>query len=145
MGLFKKLTDPGQSGGDNDSDKDPQNLGEARLDQVRSLRADHRSIVQTDGADGRIVDSTALIMGGVAATGRIDSIRRAVKEINLQDTFDVQLTVYPEDGPAFTAHIVQPVAEENVGAAIEGQKLKLKYNPEDHALVWIDWAGSAAL
>src|SRR6476619_3909103 len=107
MGLFKKLTDPGGSGGD--GDEDPQNLGQARVDQVRDLMADHRAIVQTDGADGRIVDSTPLIMGGIAATGRIDSIRRAVKEINLQDTFDVQLTVFPEEGPEFTAHIVQPV------------------------------------
>jgi hypothetical protein len=145
MGLFKKLGDPGQGGGGGDGDEDPQNLGAVRVDQVRSLMADHRAIMQTDGADGRIVDSTALIMGGAAATGRIDVIRRAVKEINLQDTFDVQLTVFPEDGPEFAAHIVQPVAEEHVGVAVPGRKLKVKYDPDDHALVWIDWAGSAAL
>jgi hypothetical protein len=116
-----------------------------RVDQVRSLMADHRAIMQTDGADGSIVDPTALIMRGTGATGRIDSIRRAVKEINLQDTFDLQLTVFPEDGPEFTAHIVQPVAEEYVAAAVAGQRLKLKYDPEDQALVWIDWASSAAL
>ncbi|MBJ7353564.1 MAG: hypothetical protein JHC98_01955 [Thermoleophilaceae bacterium] len=145
MGLFKKLTDPGPSGGDNDADKDPQKLGAARVDQVRSLMADHRAVVQTDGADGRIVDSTALIMGGVTAAARIDAIRRAVKQINLQDTFDVQLTVFPEDGPEFTAHIVQPVVEEHVGVAVAGQKLKVKFDPEDHELVWIDWAGSAVL
>jgi hypothetical protein len=145
MGLFKKLTDPGPSGGDADGINDPQNLGQAPVDQVRSLMADHRAIVQTDGSDGRIVDPTALIMGGHAAQGRIDSIRRAVKEINLQDTFDVQLTVFPADGPEFTAHIVQPVAEEFIGVAVAGQKLKLKYGADDHELVWIDWAGSAAL
>ncbi|MFY9264628.1 MAG: hypothetical protein WAO61_04285 [Solirubrobacterales bacterium] len=145
MGLFKKLGNPGPAGGAGDTDLDPQNLGEARLDQVRDLMADHRAIVQTDGADGRIVDSTSLIMGGIAASGRIDSIRRAVKEINLQDTFDVKLTVFPEDAPEFTAHIVQPVVEEHVGVAVAGQKLKVKYDPDDHALVWIDWSGSAAL
>jgi hypothetical protein len=145
MGLFKKLGDAAPPGGDNDVDLDPQNLGKASGEQVRDLMAQHRAIVHTDGADGRIVDSTPLIMGGVPATGRIDAIRRAVKEINLQDTFDVQLTVIPDDGPAFTAHIVQPVVEEHVGVAIAGQKLKVKYNPDDHALVWIDWAGSAAL
>ena len=145
MGLFKKLSDPGPSGGDGDRDDDPQNLGKASGEQVRSLMAEHRAIVQTDGTDGRIVDPTALIMGGIAASGRIDSIKRAVKEINLQDTFDVHVTVFPDDGPEFTAHIVQPVAEEYVGAAVAGQKLKLKYNPDDHALVWIDWVGSAAL
>lgn len=145
MGLFKKLTDPGPSGGDNDTDLDPQNLGQARVDQVKSLMADHRAVVQQDGADGRIVDSTPLIMGGMAAAGRIDSIRRAVKEINLQDTFDVHLTIFPDEGPEFTAHIVQPVTEDLVDVAIAGQKLKVKYDPDDHALVWIDWAGSAAL
>lgn len=145
MGLFKKLGDPGPAGGAGDTDLDPQNLGKAKLDQVRELMDDHRAIVQTDGADGRIVDSTSLIMGGIAASGRIDSIRRAVKEINLQDTFDVKLTVFPEDGPEFSAHIVQPVVEEHVGVAVAGQKLKVKYDPNDHALVWIDWSGSAAL
>ena len=145
MGLFKKLGDPGPTGGGGDGDEDPQNLGQAPVDQVRALMADHRAIVQTDGTDGRIVDSTALIMGGAAAGGRIDSIKRALKEINLQDTFDVRLTVFPEDGPEFTAHIVQPVAEEYVAAATPGQALKVKYDPDDHALVWIDWAGSAAL
>jgi hypothetical protein len=145
MGLFKKLGDPGPTGGGGEGDEDPQNLGKARVDQVRDLMADHRAIVQTDGADGRIVDSTPLIMGGIAATGRIDSVRRAVKEINLQDTFDVQLTVFPEDGPEFTAHIVQPVVEDHVGVAVPGHQLKVKYNPDDHELVWIDWAGSAAL
>ena len=145
MGLFKKLTDPGPSGGDNDTDLDPQNLGKARVDQVRDLMADHRAIVQTDGADGRIVDSTSLIMGGIAASGRIDSIRRAVKEINLQDTFDVRLTVIPDEGEPFAAHVIQPVAEQYVEAAVEGQALKVKFSAEDHSLVWIDWAGSAKL
>lgn len=145
MGLFKKLTDPGPSGGGNDADLDPQSLGKARVDQVKSLIADHRSTSQTVVGEGLIVDSTPLIMGGVAADGRIDSIRRAVKEINLQDTFDVQLTVFPEDGPEFTAHVVQPVVEELVGVAIAGHQVKVKFSAEDHALVWIDWAASAAL
>lgn len=145
MGLFKKLTDPGNAGGDADGELDPQNLGKARVDQVRQLMADHRAITETDGTDGRIVDPTPLIMGGIAATGRIDSIRPAAKEINLQASFDVHLTVFPEDGPEFTAHIVQPVAEEYVGAAVAGQSLKLKYSADDNELVWIDWAGSLAL
>lgn len=145
MGLFKKLTDPGPSGGDNDADKDPQNLGQVPLEQVRALMADHRAVIQTDGADGRIVDSTKLIMGGISAAGRIDAIKRAVKEINLQPTFDVRLTVFPEDGPEFIAHIVQPVAEEYIDAATPGQSLKVKFDPDDHELVWIDWAGSAGL
>jgi hypothetical protein len=29
--------------------------------------------------------------------------------------------------------------------AAVGQALKVKYDPNDHELVWIDWAGSAAL
>lgn len=145
MGLFKKMTDPGDSGGDAEGNVDSQNLGKVRVDQVRQLMADHRAIAETDGSDGRVVDPTPLIMGGVAATGRIDSIRRAVKEINLQASFDVHLTVFPEDGPEFSAHIVQPVAEDYLGAAVAGQRLKLKYSADDRELVWIDWAGSAAL
>ena len=145
MGLFKKLTDPGTSGGDNEVDEDPQNLGKVAGEQVRDLMAQHRAQVAAESNDGRVVDPTALIMGGSAAAGRIDSIKRALKEINLQDTFDVQLTVFPEDGPEFTAHIVQPVSEEYVAAATAGQKLKVKYDRDDHKQVWIDWAGSLPL
>lgn len=98
-----------------------------------------------EAAGGKIVDATALIMGGVAAAGRIDGIRRAAKEINLQDTFDVELTVLPEEGDAFTARVVQPVAEQYVEVAEAGRDVKVKYNPDDLTLVWIDWAGSASL
>jgi hypothetical protein len=145
MGLFKKLNDPGPSGGDNDADPDPQNLGKLAGEQVRSLMADHRAqkIAQTD--DGHVVDPTALIMGGTSAAGRIDSLKRLLNQNDMQHTVDMQLTVFPEEGPEFTAHIVQPVAEDYVEVAVAGQKLKVKYNPEDHKLVWVDWAGSAAL
>lgn len=102
-----------------------------------------RDVVPAVG--GKVVDPTALIMGGVHASGRIDAIRRAANEINLQDTFDVQLTVFPEEGESFTAHVIQPAAEEYLGAAVEGQALKVKYSAEDQSLVWIDWAGSAKL
>lgn len=92
---------------------------------------------------GKIVDATALIMGGVAATGRIDGIRRAAKEINLQDTFDVSLTVAAADGADFTARVIQPVAEQYVNVAVEGRDVKVKYSEDDRSQVWIDWAGSA--
>jgi hypothetical protein len=136
MSLFKKMSDPGPGGGDKGAGPDPR-------EQVRSAMVDHRAA--EDIAAGKIVDSTALIMGGVAASGRIDAIKRALKEINLQDTFDVHLTVFPEDGDEFTAHVVQPVAEQYVEAAVDGHALKVKYSEADHTLVWIDWAGSASL
>jgi hypothetical protein len=142
MGLYKKLNDPGPSGGDNDADPDPQNLGKLAGEQVRSLMADHRAQKQAETDDGHVVDPTALIMGGAAAGGRIDSIKRALNQNEMQHTFDVQLTVFPEDAPEFTAHIVQPVAEDYLAAAAEGQKLKVKYDPDDHKKVWIDWAAS---
>lgn len=134
MSLFKKMTDPEPGGGDKGAGPDPRA-------QVRNAMADRSD----DSVGGKIVDPTALIMGGVHASGRIDSIRRAAQEINLQDTFDVQLTVFPEAGEPFKAHVIQPVAEEYLGAAVEGQVLKVKFSAEDQSLVWIDWAGSAGL
>lgn len=140
MGLFKKLTDPSPGGGKTGDGPDPTPAGYDPREQVRSTMA-----AREETAGGKIVDATALIMGGVAATGRIDSIKRAAKEINLQDTFDVVLTVFAEDGEEFAAHVIQPVAEQYVEVAEPGRDLKVKYNPEDKSQVWIDWAGSAAL
>lgn len=137
MSLFKKMSDPSPGGG-GEGGVDPR-------EKARSLVADRRELVGAEGAEGKVVDSTALIMGGVAALGRIDAIERAHKEINLQATFDVRLTVFPEDGPEFTAHVVQPVAEQYVDAAAPQHALKVKYNADDHSLVWIDWAGSLKL
>lgn len=137
MGLFQKLSDPSPGGGV-EGGADPR-------EKARAMMAGHRDAAETAGTEGKVVDSTALIMGGVAASGRIDDIKRASKEMNLQDTFDVQLTVFPEDGPEFTAHVVQPVAEQYVEAATQGHALKVKFNADDHSLVWIDWAGSLQL
>lgn len=140
MGLFKKMSDPSPGGGKTGDGPDPTPAAYDPREQVRSTMA-----AREEAAGGKIVDATALIMGGVAATGRIDAIRRAAKEINLQDTFDVQLTVFPEEGEPFTAQVIQPVAEQYVQVAEAGRDLKVKYNPEDKTLVWIDWAGSASL
>jgi hypothetical protein len=137
MSLFKKMSDPAPGGGA-EGEIDPR-------ERARSLVEDRRELAEADDSEGKVVDSTALIMGGVAASGRIDAIKRASKEINLQDTFDVQLTVFPADGLEFTAHVVQPVAEQYVDAAAPGHALKVKYSADDHSLVWIDWAGSLGL
>src|SRR6188472_1235719 len=120
MGLFKKLTDPSPGGGATGDEPDHSDLAQSSRDQVRDLMADHRA-AEADASAGKLVDATALIMGGVAASGRIDAIKKAQKQINLQDTFDVRLTVFPEEGDEFTAHVIQPVAEQYVRAAAEGQ------------------------
>lgn len=124
MGLFKKMTDPAPGG------------GLAGDDPV--LRATDPQVAKTSGT---VVDPTPLIMNGVRGRGRIDSIRRAAKEINLQPTFDIHLTVFAEGGE-FTAHVIQPVAEEYTTLATEGQEISLKYSDSDQTQVWIDWAGT---
>lgn len=138
MGLFKKLTDPSPGGGKSGDEPEAMPNGYDPREQVRSTMA-----AREEPAGGKIVDATAVIMGGVAATGRIESIRRAAKEINLQDTFDVVLIVTPEDGDEFSAHVIQPVAEQYLDVAEEGRDVKVKYVEDDRSQVWIDWAGSA--
>jgi hypothetical protein len=127
MSLFKKMTDPTPGGGLTGSDP--------------VLRAPDPQIDEAIG--GIVVDPTALIMGGIRGRGRIDAVRRAHKEINLQPTFDVELTVFAEDGE-FTAHVIQPVIEDLQGLAAAGQEISLKYSDSDRTQVWIDWSGSAA-
>ena len=67
MGLFKKLTDPSPGGGKTGDEPEAMPNGYDPREQVRSTMA-----AREEASGGKIVDSTALIMGGVAATGRID-------------------------------------------------------------------------
>lgn len=143
MGLFKKMTDPGPGGGITGDDPDAER---------RTVR-DARDLVRLpgelqqadDSGQARIVDSTELIMGGVKAVGEITAISRATHEINLQPTFELTLNVHDaENDEHFAARVIQPVAEEYLAAAVAGAQVTLKYKPDDHGAVWVDWAASAA-
>lgn len=138
MGLFKKLTDPSPGGGLTGDDPDAERRIRDSRDLVK-LPVQEREAPST----ARIVDSTVLIMGGVSARARLDVVRPALKKINLQPTFEVELTVLAEDGE-FTAHVIQPVAEEYAAIAVDGAEVTVKYAADDHGAVWIDWAASAA-
>jgi hypothetical protein len=136
MGLFKKLTDPSPGGGLTGDDPD----GAPRVNDSRDhVTLPDRAAPQAAGA--RIVDPTELIMGGRRAEATIDAIRPAVKQINLQPTFEVTLTVLAESGD-FSARVIQPVAEEYATVAEAGRSVRVKYDPDDLGAVWIDWAGS---
>lgn len=137
MGLFKRMTDPIPGGGL--TGDDPEEA--TRVNDSRDLVSLNAPVVEEVGK-ARIVDPTALIMGGVVAGARIDAIRRAAKEINLQTTFEVTLTVTPEEGEPFVASVIQPVAEEYEDLAQAGQLVACKYDPDDPGAVWINWAGS---
>lgn len=138
MGLFKKLTDPTPGGGLTGDDPDAVRR---RRDARDAVHLPDRKDVATPAA--RVVDPTEVIMGGIAARGRIDSIRPAAREINLQPTFEVRLTVLGAEDQ-FTAHVIQPVAEEYASVAVADAEVVVKYSADDHGAVWIDWAASAA-
>lgn len=137
MGLFKKMTDPTPGGGlTGDDPEEAKRVNDSR--DLVSLNAPEPAT----SSEARIVDPTSLIMGGVAASARIDAIRPAAKEINLQTTFEVTLRVTPAEGDSFVARVVQPVAEEYVALAVVGQPVACKFDPDDHGAVWINWASS---
>lgn len=138
MGLFKKMTDPSPGGGLTGDDPEAARRVNDSRDMVKLPKGG-----PTADRAVRVADPTALIMGGVRATGTIEKIARATEQINLQPTFEVELRVVTEGGE-FTAKVIQPVAEEYLAAAEVGMEVVLKYMSDDKSQVWIDWAASAA-
>lgn len=138
MGLFKKMTDPSPGGGKTGDDPEAQ----ARVNDSRDLVSLNAPAPES-ATEARIVDPTALIMGGVTARGQITQIRRAVKEINLQPTFELTVAVTPDEQPEFSARVIQPVAEEYAHLAVQGQEVAVKYAEDDLGAVWINWASSS--
>lgn len=137
MGLFKKMTDPSPGGGLTGDDPDAERRAKAR----EAVRLSGQ--VRSTATSAREVDTTRLVMAGIPARARIDALHPTDVENDLQATFDVELTVFAEDGE-FSARVIQPVAEEYVAAATAGADVAVKYDADDRGAVWIDWAASAA-
>ncbi|MFT4049309.1 MAG: hypothetical protein QM648_05650 [Solirubrobacterales bacterium] len=135
MGLFKSNTDPSPGGGKSAGGPDP-------LAKV----IDPRLAGATTPADrSSELDLTRIMMQGVACFARIDALRDAHQQINLQETFVVDLTVHPEEGEAYSVRVTQAVAEDYLGRVVKGALVKVKCDPDDPELVWIDWAASSDL
>lgn len=152
MGLFKSLTDPGGGGdkggvGPDGEEKVFDPTGHDPLSKVQDPREQARAqmAARRIETDGRQIDTAALVMGGVAADAQIDSVKKASKQINLQDTFVVELTVFPEDGDPYAISVTQPVAEQYVDSVVAGSPARVKYMATDLSQVWIDWASTSNL
>jgi hypothetical protein len=133
MGLFKNKTDPAPGGGRTAGGPDP-------LSRVLDPRAKDMAAANESAAPE--VDTTRLMMSGVAGTAHVDSVHPALRQINLQETFEIELTVKPAEGASFSARVTQPVAEPYLDKVVAGATVKVKYDPDDPAMVFVDWAAS---
>lgn len=81
-------------------------------------------------------------MSGLTAEGTIEAVRRTSDEADVQQRFALELSVRPEEGEPYTANAEQAVAEDYLGLVTPGRSVRLKCDPDDPTLVWVDWAGS---
>ncbi len=134
MGLFKSNTDPTPGGGRSAGGPDPlAKVSDPRLAGLRS-----------SGPVLGEIDVTKVMMSGLAASATITSLRRLSELEDVQQRFDFELAVEPEEGETFDARAEQAVAEDYLSLAVAGQRVRVKCDPDEPQLVWIDWAGSAA-
>lgn len=133
MGLFKSNTDPTPGGGKSAGGPDP--LAKLADPRVRGGSA--------DAPAAREIDVTKVMMSGLPATGTIETVRRLSGEEDVQQRFAFEISVTPDAGEAFTTRADQAVAEDYLALVVAGQAVRLKCDPDDQTLVWIDWAGSA--
>lgn len=92
----------------------------------------------------REIDVTKVMLSGLPAAGTIKGLRRLSELEDVQQRFIFELAVEPAEGEAFTATAEQAVAEDYLPLAAIGQQVRLKCDPDDPELVWIDWAGSSS-
>jgi hypothetical protein len=55
------------------------------------------------------------------------------------------MTVFPEGGVPYPVSVTQVVETPYLSKAVPGAQIKLKVDPADPNVVWIDWASSLAL
>lgn len=132
MGLFKSNTDPSPGGGKSAGGPDP-------MASVVDSRVSARPAPGDRSAE---IDLTRIMLQGVPANGQIEAVKPAATQINLQPTFVVNLLVSPADKQPYAVRVTQPVAEEYVERVFVGGAVRVKCDPDDPDLVWIDWAGS---
>ncbi len=103
---------------------------------------------QLEGASASMAQATEMLAqqtaaANIAATGMpaiatVVGIREGFGEVNFQPIVEIDLTVLPEGRPPYPVTTRQTLAIHQIAAMQPGAKLKVKIDPANPVVVWID-------
>lgn len=135
MGFFKSLNDLNKQAKEIDKTFDP---GQQMKDGMAQMEAANQMMAQQTQAAN-------LAMTGTDATGSIVNVAQTGGMVNFQPTMQIEMTVFPAGGAPYPVSVTQIVEQMYLAKAVPGSQVKLKIDPSDPSIAWIDWAGSMAL
>jgi hypothetical protein len=135
MGFFKSMNELQKQSKEIQKNWDPGQQMADGMDKMKEANA--MMAAQTQAAN--------LSMTGKDATASIVSSAQTGAMVNFQPTMQIDMTVFPEGGVPYPVSVTQVVETPYLSKAVAGQQIKLKIDPNDPNVVWIDWASSLAL
>jgi hypothetical protein len=135
MGFFKSMNELQKQSKEINKNFDP---GQQMADGMEKMKeANAMMAAQTQAAN--------LSMSGIDATGSITGAAQTGTMVNFQPTMQIDMTVFPEGGVPYPVSVTQVVETPYLSKAAPGSQIKLKIDPSDPNVVWIDWQASLAL
>lgn len=135
MGFFKSMNELNKQAKEINKDWDP---GQQMKDGMAQMAAANEMMAaQTQAAN--------LSMTGIDGTATVANAAQTGAMVNFQPTMAIELTVMPTGGVPYPVTVTQVVEQPYLAKAAPGQSLKVKIDPNDPNVVWIDFANSLAL
>jgi hypothetical protein len=135
MGFFKSMNELQKQSKEINKNFDP---GQQMADGMEKMKeANAMMAAQTQAAN--------LSMSGKDATASIVGVVQTGAMVNFQPSLQIDMTVFPEGGVPYPVSTTQVVDTVYLSKAVPGAQIKLKVDPADPNVVWIDWGASLAL
>lgn len=128
MGLFKDLNTLSKQGKEirkNSDMKATMANGMAKMQQANAMIAQQTAAAQ-------------MAVHGIAATATVAAVRPTGAQMNFDPVCDIDLTVF-RNGVPMPATVRQPVPQVFLARLQPGAPLKVKLDPNDPSVVFIDW------
>jgi hypothetical protein len=132
MGLFKSVRDLNRQAKDISAGWD---VG-AQLEDAQARMAAMNQVMADQTA------AANLALTGIDATATIAAVRQGAGLVNMQPLIQLDLTVLPEGRPPYPATVSQVVPMSHLALARPGATVRVKVDPNDASIVWIDWAST---
>ena len=134
MGMFKSRRDLQKQANEINKNWD---VG-AQLEDAQARMADAQELMAQQTAAANAAAT------GIDATATIVAVRQGHGMVNFQPMIEVDLTVLPDGGlPPYPVTVKQVIPQVNLVQAQPGAGFHVKVDPNNPALVWIDWTRPA--
>jgi roadblock/LC7 domain-containing protein len=133
MGFFKSVRELNKQGKEMSRNWD---VGAQLADAQASMAAANQMMVQQTAAAN-------IAATGLDATATVVAVRQGGGMVNYQPMVEIDLTVMTPGGMPYPATVAQVVQQVHLARLTPGSTLKIKVDPANPGLIWIDFFATA--